>query len=143
MRVVRIYLWNYFINIQNSFERIQKRFGVMGRVSDVSRNVLLRGHFGWAKGQGPRGFRLVQKGFCVGEGPDSEVRGVSGNARNLVVSCWKPRRTLAFQTDFGEALSTSYDPMAQHINRGAGQAPKIQVLETPLVHLALVLVGPS
>ena len=29
---------------------------------------------------------------------------------------------LLFQTDFGEALSPSFDPRAQHINRGAGLA---------------------
>ena len=34
MRVSRIYLWNCFINIQNSFERNRKRFGVTGRVSE-------------------------------------------------------------------------------------------------------------
>ena len=31
--VMRIYLWNYFMNIRNSSERIRRRSGVIERVS--------------------------------------------------------------------------------------------------------------
>ena len=99
---------------------------------------------------GPRGkahgaLGRCKRKFCRGQGPDT---------RDIGVWPWTPRTVasgagireglfLAFQTDFGEALSPSYDPRVQHINRGAGLAPRTQVLETPLVDLVLVLVGPS
>ena len=80
---------------------------------------------------GPRGkaheaFGKCKRKFCGGQGPD---------ARDLAFGsrCREPRRLvleserdscLSGKTDFEEAFTPSFDSRAQHINRGAGLAPK-------------------
>ena len=72
------------------------------------------------KGKAHEAFGKCKRKFCGGQGPD---------ARDPTVWPWSPRRTLAFgKTDFEEAFTPSFDPRAQHINRGAGLAPKTQQL---------------
>ena len=86
------------------------------------------------KGNAHEALGRCKRKFCEGQGPDVRDLGVgTGNREGLF---------LAFQTEYGEALSPSYDPMAQHINRGAGLAPRthqkspsrVPVPPFPLVH---------
>ena len=65
----------------------------------------------WARRRGP--WRLGQTPRIVAFGPGAEWD-----------SC------LSGKPDFEEAFSPSFDPRAQHINRGAGLAPKTHQ-ETP------------
>ena len=92
-------------------------------VSDVSRNVWVREHFIWAKGESPQGFWKAQK----------EVLRSPGARRRepwrLALDSEKDS-CLSGETDFVEAFTPSFDPKAQHINRGVGLAPKTHQ-ETP------------
>ena len=86
-------------------------------VPDVSRNVWAREPFIWAKGESPRGFWKVQK---------SVFRRLEARRQGpwrLALESEKDS-CLSGKTDFEEAFTPSFDPKAQHINRGAGLAPK-------------------
>ena len=101
-------------------------------VQDVSRNVWVREHFIWAKGEIPQGFWKVQKEFLWSPGPDARVPGVWGRRRELWRLALESGKDscLSGETDFVEASTPSFDPKAQHINRGVGLAPKTHQ-ETP------------
>ena len=67
-----------------------------------------------------------------GPRPDAEVHGVWARRQGLwhlvLESEWDS--CLSGKTDFEEAFAPSFDPRAQHINRGVGLAPKTHQ-ETP------------
>ena len=67
-----------------------------------------------------------------GPRPDAEVHGVSARRQGLwrlvLGSGWDS--CLSSKTDFDEGFAPSFEPRAQHINRGAGLAPKTHQ-ETP------------
>ena len=71
------------------------------------------------KGKAHKVFGKRKRNFCGVQGLDARVPGVSEKD-----SC------LSGETDFVEAFTPSFDPKAQHINRGAGLAPKTHQ-ETP------------
>ena len=91
-------------------------------VPDVSRNVWVREHVIWAKGESPQGFWKVQKEVL--RSPGARRREPWRLALESEDSC------LSGETDFVEAFTPSFDPKAQHINRGVGLAPKTHQ-ETP------------
>src|SRR3989337_3923909 len=63
--------------------------------------------------------------LASGPGPDAEAHGVWAIHQGLwrLVLEVRVGLFLAGKTDFEEAFTTSFDPRAQHINRGAGLAP--------------------
>ena len=69
--------------------------------------------------------------LASGPGPDAEAHGVwarrQGLWRLVLESEWDS--CLSGKTDFEEAFAPSFDPGAQHINRGAGLAPKTQEVD--------------
>ena len=101
-------------------------------VPDVSRNVWVREHFIWAKGESLRGFWKVQKEVLRRpEARRQEPWRLGGRRREpwrLALESEKDS-CLSGETDFEEAFTPSFDPRAQHINRGAGLAPKRQQVD--------------
>ena len=95
----------------------------MKGVPDVSQNVWVREHFIWAKGESPQDFWKAQKEVL--QSPRSRRR----EPWRLALESEKDS-CLSGETDFVEAFTPSFDPKAQHINRGAGLAPKTHQ-ETP------------
>ena len=95
------------------------------------------------RGQAHEALDRCKKEFCGGQGakrrrPWRLALGqtprpmASGpDAKDCGVWSWSPSGTLAFweKTDFEEAFAPSFDPGAQHINRGAGLAPKTQQVD--------------
>jgi hypothetical protein len=69
------------------------------------------------KGKAHEGFGKSKRKFCGDQRPD---------ARDPGVWSWSPRRTLAFRVKptLRRFFTPSFDPKAQHINRGAGLAPE-------------------
>ena len=69
--------------------------------------------------------------LASGPGPDAEAHGVwarrQGLWRLVLESEWDS--CLSGKTDFEEAFAPSFDPGAQHINRGAWLAPKRQQVD--------------
>ena len=101
-------------------------------VPDVSRNVWLREHVIWAKGESPQGFCKAQKEVLRSPGARRQGPWRLGPRREpwrLALESEKDS-CLSGETDFVEAFTPSFDPKAQHINRGVGLAPKIDQ-ETP------------
>ena len=95
-------------------------FGLQNSVEgvlDVSRNVWVREHVIWAKGESPQGFWKAQKEVL--RSPGARRR----ESWRLALESEKDS-CLSGETDFVEAFTPSFDPKAQHINRGVGQAPK-------------------
>ena len=91
-------------------------------VPDVSRNVWVREHFIWAKGENTQGFWKAQKEVL--RSPGARRQGWRLALESEKDSC------LLGETNFVEAFTPSFDPKAQHINRGVGLAPKTHQ-ETP------------
>ena len=92
-------------------------------VPDVSQNVWVREHFIWAKGESPQGFWKAQKEVL--RRPEARRQ----EPWHLALES-KKDSFLSGETDFEEVFTPSFDPKAQHINRGVGLAPKIHQ-ETP------------
>ena len=96
-------------------------------VPDVSRNVWAREHFIWAKGESPRGFWKVQKEVLRRpEARRQEPWRIGGRRREpwrLALESEKDS-FLSGKTDFEDSFTPSFDPRAQHINKGVGLAPK-------------------
>ena len=92
-------------------------------VPDVSRNVWVREHIIWAEGESPQGFWKAQKEVLRSPGARRQ-----GPWRLALES--EKDSCLSGETDFVEAFTPSFDPKAQHINRGVGLAPK-RHQETP------------
>ena len=84
------------------------------------------------KGKAHKVFGKRKRKFCGVQGPDARVPGVwvqtPGTLRLALES--EKDSCLSGETDFVEAFTPSFDPKAQHINRGAGLAPKTHQ-ETP------------
>ena len=95
-------------------------------VPDVSRNVWVREHFIWAKGESPQGCWKAQKE--VFWSPEARRQGpwrLGPDAGNPGVALESEKDScLSGETDFVEAFTPSFDPKAQHINRGVGLAPE-------------------
>ena len=84
------------------------------------------------KGKAHKVFGKRKRKFCGVQGPDARVPGVLVRRREpwrLALESEKDS-CLSGETDFVEAFTPSFDPKAQHINRGAGLAPKTHQ-ETP------------
>ena len=84
------------------------------------------------KGKAHKVFGKRKRKFCGVQGPDARVPGVwiqTPGTRRLALESEKDS-CLSGETDFVEAFTPSFDPKAQHINRGAGLAPKTHQ-ETP------------
>ena len=102
-------------------------------VTDVYRNVWVREHFIWAKAESPQGFWKAQKEVL--QSPGARRQGpwhLDPDTREpwrLALESEKDS-CLSGETNFVEAFTPSFDPKAQHINRGAGLAPKTHQ-ETP------------
>ena len=66
------------------------------------------------------------KTLASGPGPDAEAHGVWARRQGLWRLVLEVREGLFLvgKTEFEEDLTPSFDPRAQHINRGAGLAPK-------------------
>ena len=82
--------------------------------------------------------------LASGSGPDAEAHGVwarrQGLWRLVLESEWDS--CLSGKTDFEEAFAPSFDPGAQHINRGAGLAPKTQQVDPRDLFLSRVRCPP-
>ena len=82
--------------------------------------------------------------LASGPGPDAEAHGVwarrQGLWRLVLESEWDS--CLSGKTDFEEAFAPSFDPGAQHINRGAGLAPKTQQVDPRDLFLSRVRCPP-
>ena len=78
------------------------------------------------RGQAHGAISRYKKSFAEASGPYAEAHGVwarrQGLWRLVLESEWDS--CLSGKTDFEEAFALSFDPRAQHINRGAGLAPK-------------------
>ena len=63
--------------------------------------------------------------LASGPGPDTEAHGIWARRQGLWRLVLEVREGLflAGKANFEEVLSPSFDPRAQHINRGAGLAP--------------------
>ena len=84
------------------------------------------------KGKAHKVFGKRKRKFCGVQGPDARVPGVwvqTPEPWRLALES-KKDSCLSGETDFVEAFTPSFDPKAQHINRGAGLAPKTYQ-ETP------------
>ena len=82
------------------------------------------------RGQAHEALDRCKRSFAEARGPNAEAHGVwarrQGLWRLVLESEWDS--CLSGKTDFEEAFAPSFDPGAQHINRGAGLAPKTQQL---------------
>src|SRR5215216_1652722 len=72
------------------------------------------------KGEAHKVFGKHKRKFCGVQGPDTRDR--QGPWRLALES--EKDSCLSGETDFVETFTPSFDPKAQHINRGAGLAPK-------------------
>ena len=96
-------------------------------VLDVSRNIWVREHFIWAKGESPQGFLESVKGSFAesrGQTPGSVASGSRHREPWRLALESEKDSCLSGETDFVEAFTPSFDPRAQDINRGAGLEPK-------------------
>ena len=98
-------------------------------VLDVSRNVWVREHFIWPKGESPQGFWKAQKEVLRSPGATLASGSRHREPWRLALESEKDS-CLSGETEFVEAFTPSFDPRAQHINRGAGLAPNTHQ-ETP------------
>ena len=86
------------------------------------------------RGQAHEALGRCKRSFAEARGPNAGDPGVwpwarrQGLWRLVLESEWDS--CLSGKTDFEEAFAPSFDPRAQHINRGAGLAPKTHQ-ETP------------
>ena len=80
------------------------------------------------KGKAHKVFGKRKRKFCGVQGPDTRVPGILVQTPRTLES--EKDSFLSGETDFVEAFTPSFDPRAQHINRGAGLAPKTHQ-ETP------------
>ena len=79
------------------------------------------------KGKAHEVFGKRKRKFCGVQGPDARVQ--TPEPWCLALESEKDS-CLSGETDFVEAFTPSFDPKAQHINRGVGLAPKTHQ-ETP------------
>ena len=95
----------------------------------------------WAKGESPQGFWKAQKEVLRSPGARRQGGSRRREPWRLALESEKDS-CLSGETDFVEAFTPSFDPKAQHINRGVGLAPKthketpsrVPVTPSPLVY---------
>ena len=84
------------------------------------------------KGKAHKVFGKRKRKFCGVQGPDGRVPRVWVQTPGTLASGLDSEKDscLSGETDFVEAFTPSFDPKAQHVNRGVGLAPKTHQ-ETP------------
>ena len=85
------------------------------------------------KGNAHKVFGKRKRKFCGVQGPDARGSLASASRRRepwRLALEFEKDSCLSGETDFVEAFTPSFDPKAQHINRGVGLAPKTHQ-ETP------------